>query len=66
MFGPIIRDYEALGGMRRATKVKALTLMWAAVLGSALLLQDTLKMRALVVLVAVVGTVAMLRVKTVE
>ena len=66
MFGPIIRDYEEHGGMRKATKIKALTIMWVAVLASALLILDTLMMRALVVLIAVIGTVSMLRIKTIE
>ena len=66
IFGPIIRDYEEHGGMRKATKIKALTMMWAAVLTSALLILDTLTMRALVVLIAVIGTVSMLRIKTIE
>ena len=66
IFGPIIRDFEEHGGMRKATKIKALTIMWAAVLASALLILDTLTMQALVVLVAVIGTVSMLRIKTIE
>ena len=66
MFGPIIRDFEEHGGMRKATKIKALTIMWAAVLASALLILDTLTMRALVLLIAVIGTVSMLRIKTIE
>ena len=66
LFGPIIRDYEEHRGMRKATKIKALTIMWAAVLGSALLVLDTLKMRALVLVIAVIGTVSMLRIKTIE
>lgn len=66
LFGPIIRDYEEHRGMRKATKIKALTIMWAAVLASALLILNTLKMRALVILIAVIGTVSMLRIKTIE
>jgi len=66
LFGPIIRDYEEHGGMRKATKIKALTVMWVAVLSSALLILDTLKMQALVLLIAVIGTVSMLRIKTIE
>ena len=66
MFGPIIRDFEEQGGMRKITKIKALTIMWTAVLASALLILDTLTMQALVVLVAVIGTVSMLKIKTIE
>ena len=66
VFGPMIRDYEEHGGMRKATKMKALTIMWAAVLGSALLILETLTMRVLIILVAVIGTASMLRVKTIE
>jgi uncharacterized membrane protein YbaN (DUF454 family) len=66
VFGPILRDYEGLGGMRRATKVRALTMMWVAVLGSAVLFLDTFVMRALAVSLAVVGSVCMLRVKTLD
>jgi len=66
IFGPIIRDFEEHGGMRKATKIKALTIMWTAVLASALLILDTLTMQALVVLVAVIGTVSMLKIKTIE
>ena len=66
IFGPIIRDFEEHGGMRKITKIKALTIMWTAVLASALLILDTLTMQALVVLVAVIGTVSMLKIKTIE
>ena len=66
MFGPIIKDYEKHGGMRKTTKIKALTIMWTAVLSSALLILNTLTMRALVLLIAIIGTVYMLRVKTIE
>jgi len=66
MFGPMIKDYEEHGGMRKATKMKALTIMWTAVLGSTLLILDTLTMRALILIVAVIGTASMLRVKTIE
>ena len=65
-FGPIIRDYEEHGGMKKATKIKALTIMWTAVLASAFLILDTLTMRAVVVLIAVIGTVSMLRIKTID
>ena len=66
VFGPIIKDYEKHGGMKKATKIKALTLMWTAVLASALFILKTLTMKALVLLIAVIGTVSMLRVKTIE
>ena len=66
IFGPIIKDYEKHGGMRKTTKIKALTIMWTAVLASALLILDTLILRALVLLIAVIGTVSMLRIQTVE
>jgi uncharacterized membrane protein YbaN (DUF454 family) len=66
VFGPMIRDYEEHGGMRKATKIKALTIMWVAVLASTLLILDTLTMRTLILLIAVIGTASMLRVKTIE
>ncbi len=66
IFGPIIKDYEKHGGMRKTTKIKALTIMWTAVLASALLILDTLILRALVLLIAIIGTVSMLRIRTVE
>ena len=66
IFGPIIRDYEEHRGMRKATKMKALTIMWAAVMASTLLILDTFAMRALILLIAVIGTASMLRVKTIE
>ena len=66
VFGPMIRDYEEHGGMRKATKMKALTIMWVAVLASTLLILDTLTMRALILLIAAIGTASMLRVKTIE
>jgi uncharacterized membrane protein YbaN (DUF454 family) len=66
VFGLILRDYEELRGIKRATKVRALAMMWVAVLSSAFLLLDTLMMRVLGVSLAVVGTVYMLRVKTLE
>ena len=65
-FGPIIRDYEEHRGMRKATKIKALLIMWTAVLASAFLVLDTLTMRAVVVLIAVIGTVAMLRIRVID
>ena len=66
IFGPIIKDYEKHGGMKKATKIKALTLMWTAVLASALFILKTPTMKALVLLIAVIGTAYMLRVKTIE
>jgi uncharacterized membrane protein YbaN (DUF454 family) len=66
VFGPIIRDYEKHGGMKKATKIKALAMMWTAVLASALFILNTLTMKALVLLIAIIGTVSMLRVKTIE
>jgi uncharacterized membrane protein YbaN (DUF454 family) len=66
IFGPIIKDYEKHGGMRKTTKIKALTIMWIAVIASALLILDTLILRALVLLIAIIGTVSMLRIRTVE
>ena len=66
IFGPIIKDYEEQGGMRKTTKIKALTIMWTAVLASALLILDTLIMRVVVLLIALIGTVSMLRIRTVE
>ena len=66
MFGPIIRDFEEHGGMRKATKIKALTIMWTAVLASALLILNTFTLRVLVFLIAIIGTLSMLKIKTIE
>jgi uncharacterized membrane protein YbaN (DUF454 family) len=66
VFGPTLRDYEELRGVRWATKVRALTMMWVAVLGSTIFFLDTLMMRALTVSLAVVGTAYILRVKTLK
>ena len=66
MFGPIIRDFEEHGGMRKITKIKALTIMWTAVLASALLILNTFTLRVLVFLIAIIGTLSMLKIKTIE
>jgi hypothetical protein len=66
VFGPIIRDYEEHGGMRKNSKIRALTIMWIAVTLSTFLILQTLFMRVIVILIAAIGTVVMLRVKTIE
>ena len=66
LFGPIIKDYEKHRGMRRTTKLKALFIMWCAVLASTFLFLETLFMRAIVILIAIIGTVVMTRIKTID
>jgi hypothetical protein len=64
-FGPIIMDYEKHRGMKKTTKIKALLIMWSAVLASSFFILETLLMRAIIIIIAFIGTVVMIRVKTI-
>jgi len=65
IFGPIIKDYEKHRGMKKTTKIKALLIMWSAVLASSFFILETLLMRAIIITIAIIGTIVMIRVKTI-
>jgi hypothetical protein len=64
-FGPTIMDYEKHRGMKKTTKIKALLIMWSAVLASSFFILETLLMRAIIIIIAFIGTVVMISVKTI-
>lgn len=61
--GPLIRDYRAGVGMPRRAKVIAITMMWTAIVVSALAVDRPL-VRLAVVLLGIAGTGTILRVRT--
>jgi uncharacterized membrane protein YbaN (DUF454 family) len=65
IFGQMIIDYEEHKGMKKSTKVRALTIMWTMVLASAFLIINSVRMQALVFLIAIIGTIVMLKIPTI-
>ena len=62
--GPIIEEYGEGEGMTKESKMKAIGMTWLAVIITAAFFLDSLSMRALIIIVAVIGTIILLRVKT--
>jgi uncharacterized protein len=54
--GPMVRDYRDGLGMPHRSKVVAISMMWAAVLISAVVLRDRLWLSATIAALGVVGT----------
>lgn len=63
-FGPIIEEYGGEEGMTKESKEKAIALTWTAVLLTAVFILDSFFMRAMIIAVAVIGTVVLIRIKT--
>lgn len=66
LFGPTIRDFEEKKGMKKSTKNKALIVLWATVFISAFMIIDLVIHRLGVIILALIGTFFILRVKTVS
>jgi len=64
LFGETIKNYQAGRGLRRETKIRALTLMWATISISAFLFVDELIFRGAMLLVAAGVTIYILRLPT--
>ena len=63
-FGPIIEEYGDGEGMSKESKAKAIGMTWTAVLLTAVFILDSVFMRAIIIVVAVIGTIFLLRIKT--
>ncbi|MBA7476252.1 DUF454 family protein [archaeon] len=64
LFGETIENYQAGRGLKRATKIRALVLMWATISISAFFFVDQLIFRGAMFLVAAGVTVYLLRLPT--
>ena len=62
--GPIVEEYSDGHGMTKRSKQKAILMTWAAVLVTSVFILDTFQLRALVIGLAVIGTLVILRLKT--
>jgi len=66
LFGPTIRDFEEKGGMKKSTRIKALAMLWVTVLVSAFLVLDSFIHRLGVIVLAIIGTFFIFRIKTIS
>ena len=64
LFGPTIRDYEEKGGLSKSTKIGAILITWLGVVISIFFLDSFVHIIGLVVL-ALIGSMVILRLKTV-
>ena len=64
LFGETIEDFQAGRGLKRATKIRALVLMWATISISAFFFVDQLIFRGAMFLVAAGVTIYILRLPT--
>lgn len=64
LLGPMVRPYLEGQGLKRATKAKAIALIWASIALSAFLLLDAAWLRGMLLLVATGVTVYLLRLPT--
>lgn len=65
VFGPIIKDYEEKKGIEKKTKIKAISIMWFAVIITILFFLNTIFHIVMVISVALIGTLVMLRIKSI-
>jgi uncharacterized membrane protein YbaN (DUF454 family) len=63
-FGPIIKEYGDSEGMTIESKVKAIGMTWTAVLLTAIFVLDSFLMRTLIIIIAGIGTIFLLKIKT--
>jgi uncharacterized membrane protein YbaN (DUF454 family) len=63
-FGHIIGEYSDGGGMKKSSKMKAIALTWAMVLLTAIFVLEHWEMRALILGLAMIGTIVIIRLKT--
>lgn len=66
IFGRIITDYHEQGGVRRIIKIRALTLLWATILSSAIFFTDQWGVRILLLAVALGVTLHIRKIKTLK
>jgi len=66
IFGRIIRDYREDGGVRRSIKIRALMLLWATILSTAIFFVDLWTVRLLLLFIATGVTIHILRLKTLQ
>ena len=62
--GPIIEEYGEGEGMTKESKMKAIGMTWLAVILTAVFFLDSFSMRVLIIIVAMIGTIILLRMKT--
>ncbi|MCW4049013.1 MAG: YbaN family protein [Candidatus Bathyarchaeota archaeon] len=65
-FGDTIRNYEAGKGLKKATKIKAISLMWLAILVSAIYYVESMYVKAAMGVVSVAVTVYLLNLPIVK
>jgi len=66
IFGRTITDYHEKGGVRRIVKIRALTLLWATILSSAVFFTDQWIVRILLLVVALGVTLHIRKIKTLK
>jgi len=66
LWGKYLRDYTSGKGVPRSIKVWALTLLWAAILGSAFLAVDKIWVRVLLIVIAVGVSIHILKIRTLK
>jgi uncharacterized membrane protein YbaN (DUF454 family) len=64
--GKIVEEYSDKEGITRDSKAKAIGLTWIAVSLTAIFILESIFMRALIILLAIIGTIIILRLKTRE
>ena len=62
--GKIVKEYSDNEGIPRDTKVKAIGLTWIVVSLTAIFVLESMFMRALIILLAIIGTIIILSLKT--
>jgi len=65
LFGPSIRNYEEKGGLTMSTKVKAILITWVTVIISAYFLLVSSVQVVSVFVLALIGSIVILRIETV-
>jgi uncharacterized membrane protein YbaN (DUF454 family) len=60
-FGPMIRDYQSGKGLKKSTKIQAISLMWIMILTSAYFFVENTIAQGAMILTAIVVTIYLLR-----
>lgn len=66
LWGKYLRDYTSGKGVPRSIKVWALTLLWAAILGSAFLAVEITWVRILMIVIAIGVSIHILKIQTLK
>lgn len=64
-FGDVIKNYESGKGLRKSTKIKAISLMWVSILGSVFFVVDIIHAQIALIVISVAVTGYLLRLPTV-